>query len=100
VPVHFFNDKEVDTGLSDHTVVLIYESEQVVLGPDTRDYETTTSPYGVINLPSKTWVSVRIQGSFYGPKAALLVDDPKAVEIKGRFPGGNPLHKKCSGPPA
>jgi hypothetical protein len=97
VQVHFFNEKEVDTGLSEITVVFVHEGgEEVALGPEARGYETSTSPRGVINLPSKTWVSVHIQGSFYGPEARLLEEDAlKAIEVKGNFPGGKPYHKRC-----
>jgi hypothetical protein len=95
VQVHFFNEKEVDTGLSEITVVFVFESgDEVVLGPETRGYETSTSPRGVMNLPSKTWVSVHIKGYFYGPPAKLFDrDDPKAIEVKGKYPGGKPYHK-------
>jgi hypothetical protein len=97
VQAHFFNDKEVDTGLSEITVVFVFESgEEVVLGPGTRGYETSTSPLGVINLPSKTWVSVHVKGYFIGPLALPFQEDGvKAIEIKGKFPGGKPYHKRC-----
>jgi hypothetical protein len=98
IHVHFFNEKEVDTGLSGITVVFMFESrEEVALGPATRGYETSTSPRGVINLPSKTWVSVDIKGDFYGTQAALLAqEEPKAVYVKAKFPGGTPYHERCS----
>jgi hypothetical protein len=97
VQVHFFNEREVDTGLTALAVRFMYpDGEVVVLGPGARDYETSTSPRGVINLPSRTWVSVDIRGSFYGPDARLLeVSDPNAIEIDGRFPGGKRYHKRC-----
>jgi hypothetical protein len=98
IHVHFFNEKEVDTGLSGIAVVFVFENrEEVVLEPATRGYETSTSPRGVINLPSKTWVSVDIKGDFYGPQAALLNQEkPKAIYIKATFPGGTPYHERCS----
>jgi hypothetical protein len=98
IHVYFFNEKEVDTGLSGITVVLVFESrEEVALGPATRDYQTSTSPRGVINLPSKTWVSVDVKGAFYGRQAALLEQEkPKAVYIKATFPGGTPYYERCS----
>ncbi|MBA2782327.1 MAG: hypothetical protein H0T74_05330 [Rubrobacteraceae bacterium] len=44
IQVHFFNEKEVDTGLSEITVVFVFESgEEVVLEPATRGYETSTA---------------------------------------------------------
>ena len=96
VQIHFFNAKEADTGLSALAVVFIYEDGKVVLGPETRDYETSTTPRGVINLPSRTWVSVAIQGSFYGAEARFLEQsEPNAIEIDGRFPGGKRYHKRC-----
>jgi hypothetical protein len=97
IHVHLFNEKEVDTGFSEITVVLVFESgDEVVLGPATRGYETSTSPRGVINLPSKTWASVDIKGDFYGPPATLLArEEPKAVDVKARFPGGTPYYKRC-----
>jgi hypothetical protein len=96
VGVHFFNDKEVDTGLSALTVVFVCESgEEVALGPETRDYDTDTRPRGVINLPSKTWVTVEVRGAFYGPDAQRIRPNPKAVEVKGKFPDGKPHHKNC-----
>jgi hypothetical protein len=97
IQVHFFNEKEVDTGLSEITVVFVFESgEEVVLEPATRGYETSTSPRGVINLPSKTWASVNIKGYFYGPPAKLLgLEEPKAVDVKATFPGGTPYYKRC-----
>ena len=96
IQVHFFNEKEVDTGLSELTVVFVFESgEEVVLGPATGAYETSTSPRGIINLPSKTWSSVNIKGRFLGPQATLLVqEEPKAVDVKATFPGGTPYHKR------
>jgi hypothetical protein len=102
VRIHFFNKKEVDTGLSEIAVVSVLENgQEVVLGPGTRGYETSTSPRGVTNLPSKTWVSVHIKGYFFGPPAKLLdLEDPKAIEVKGKFPGGKPYHKRCSSPTA
>jgi len=95
--VHFFNEKEVDTGLSELAVVFVFESgEEVVLGPATRDYQTSTSPRGVINLPSKTWASVSIKGRFFGRQATLLAQQElKAVEVKAKFPGGTPYHERC-----
>ena len=98
VHVHFFNEKEVDTGLSGITVVFVFESgDEVVLGPATRGYETSTRPRGVINLPSKTWASVDIKGAFYGRAAALLQQEkPKAVYVKATFPGGTPYYERCS----
>ncbi len=100
VQVHFFNDKEVDTGLSELAVVFVYESgEDIVLGPETQGYETSTSPRGVINLPSKTWVTVHISGEFYGPPAKRLLDNPNAIEISSWFPRGTPYHERCSGHP-
>jgi hypothetical protein len=98
IHVHFFNEKEVDTGLSGITVVFVFESrEEVALGPATRGYETSTSPRGVINLPSKTWESVDIKGDFYGPQAKLLDQEkPKAVYVKATFPGGTPYYERCS----
>jgi hypothetical protein len=95
--IHFFNEKEVDTGLSQLAVVFVYEDAEVVLGPKARNYETSTTPRGAINLPSRTWVSVDIRGSFYGPEARLLEEGTrKAIEIDGKFPGGTPYHKRCS----
>ena len=87
----------MDTGLSEITVVFVFESgEEVVLEPATRGYETSTSPRGVINLPSKTWASVNIKGYFYGPPAKLLgLEEPKAVDVKATFPGGTPYYKRC-----
>jgi hypothetical protein len=95
--VHFFNEKEVDTGLSGITVVFVFESrEEVILGPATRGYQTSTSPRGVINLPSKTWASVDIKGDFYGPPAKLLAqEEPKAVDVKATFPDGTPYYGRC-----
>ena len=100
IHVHFFNKKEVDTGFSGITVVLVFESgDEVVLGPATRGYETSTSPRGVINLPSKTWASVDIKGDFYGSPARLLAqEEPKAVYVKATFPGGTPYYERCSKP--
>jgi hypothetical protein len=100
IHVHFFNKKEVDTGFSGITVVLVFESgDEVVLGPATRGYETSTSPRGVINLPSKTWASIDIKGDFYGPQAKLLdQEEPKAVYVKATFPGGTPYYERCSEP--
>ena len=97
IQVHFFNEKEVDTGLSELTVVFVFESgEEVVLGPATGAYETSTSPRGIINLPSKTWASVNIKARFLGPQATLLAQqEPKAVDIKAKFPGGTPYHQRC-----
>jgi hypothetical protein len=96
VQVHFFNEKEVDTGLAELAVVFVYESgEEIVLGPETRGYETSTSPRGVINLPSKTWVTVHISGEFYGPQAERVLVNPKAIEIKGMFPRGTLYHERC-----
>jgi hypothetical protein len=40
IEVYFFNQKEVDLGLSELTVLLVYESGEVVLGPETRNYTT------------------------------------------------------------
>jgi hypothetical protein len=98
IHVHFFNEKEVDTGLSEITVVFVFESrEEVALGPATRGYETSTSPRGVINLPSKSWESVDIKGDFYGPQAKILDQEkPKAVYVKATFPGGTPYYERCS----
>jgi hypothetical protein len=97
IQVYFFNEKEVDTGLSGITVVLVFESgEEVVLGPATRGYETNTSPRGVINLRSKTWESVDIKGDFYRSSARLLAQEkPKAVYVKATFPGGTPYCSRC-----
>jgi hypothetical protein len=98
--VHFFNDKEVDTGLSEIAVVFVYEGgEKIVLGPETRGYETSTSPRGVINLPSKTWVSVKVEGQIYGDAVERALSDPTAMEVKGKFPRGAPYHERCSGYP-
>ena len=100
VGVHFFNEKEVNTGLSEITVVFVNESgEETVLGPKTRDYDTSTSPRGVINLPSKTWVTTEISGTFYGSQVQHLPANPKAIEVKGKFPDGKPYHKKGLEPP-
>jgi hypothetical protein len=75
---------------------LVCESgEEVDLGPQTRDYDTDTRPRGVINLPSKTWVTVEIRGTFYGSEVQRLRTNPKAIEVKGKFPGGKPYHKRC-----
>lgn len=98
VRAYFFNDKEVDTGLSELAVVFVFEDgHEVVLGPETRFYETSTSPRGVINLPSKTWVSVEIKGTFYGPPAERLDlrELPKTIGVKGKFPGGKPYRERC-----
>jgi hypothetical protein len=97
IQVHFFNEKEVDTGLSELTVVFVFESgDEVVLEPATRGYETSTSPRGAINLPSKTWASVNIEGYFIGPPARLLdLEEPRAVDIRATFPGGAPYYKRC-----
>ncbi len=94
IQVHFFNDKDVDTGLTGLTVVFVFENEEVALGPETRGYETNTSPLGVINLPSRTWASVRIKGDFYGPEVKPILTDLKAIEIKGKFPDRGLYHKK------
>jgi hypothetical protein len=52
VQVYFFNDKEVDTGLSELAVVFVYEGgEEIVLGPETRGYETSTTPAGLLISP-------------------------------------------------
>jgi hypothetical protein len=89
VQLHFFNDKEVDTGLYEITAIFAFESgEKVALEPYTRGYETSTSPPGTINLPSKTWVSVHIKGDFYGPRPMPLSNKLKAVEIQAKFPDG------------
>jgi hypothetical protein len=97
IQVHFFNEKEVDTGLSELTVVFVFESgDEVLLEPTTSGYRTSTSPRGVINLPSKTWASVNIEGYFIGPPAKLLdLEEPKAVDVKATFPGGAPYYKRC-----
>ena len=97
IQVHFFNEKEVDTGLSELTVVFVFESgEEVLLEPATRGYRTSTSPRGVFNLPSKTWASVNIEGYFIGSSAKLLAqEEPKAVDAKATFPGGAPYYKRC-----
>jgi hypothetical protein len=94
IQAHFFNDKDVDTGLTGLTVVFVFEGEQVTLGPKTRGYETSTSPPGVVNLPSRTWVSVRIKGDFYGPEVKPILTDLTAIEIKGKFPDRSLYHKK------
>ena len=94
VQVHFFNEKEVDTGLSGLAVVFVFEGEEVILGQKTRGYETSTRPLGVINLPSRTWASVRIKGYFLGPEVTPLLTDLKAVEIKGKFPDRSLYHEK------
>jgi hypothetical protein len=100
VQVYFFNDKEVDTGLSELAVVFVYEGgEEIVLGPETRGYETSTTPRGVINLPSKTWEPVQVKGVIFGPQAKRILSDPKAIEVKGKFPGGKLYHERCSGYP-
>jgi hypothetical protein len=94
IQVHFFNDKEVDTGLTGLAVVFVFEDEEVALGPETRGYETSTSPLGVINLPSRTWVSIRVKGDFYGPEVKAILTDLRAIEIKGKFPDRTLYHKK------
>ena len=100
IHVYFFNEKEVATGFSGITVVLVFESgDEVVLGPATRGYETSTRPRGVINLPSKTWASVDIKGQFLGPPARLLSqEEPRAVYVRATFPGGTPYYERCSEP--
>ena len=90
----------MDTGLAELAFVFVYESgEEIVLGPETRGYETSTSPRGVINLPSKTWVTVHISGEFYGPQAERVLVNPKAIEIKCKFSRGTLYHERCPGHP-
>jgi hypothetical protein len=94
IQVHFFNDKEVDIGLTSTAIVFVFEGEGVTLGPETRGYETNTSPLGVINLPSRTWVSVRIKGDFYGSEVKAILTELKAIEIIGKFPDSSLYYKK------
>ena len=78
--VQFFNEKEVDVGLSRLAVVFIAED-----GEEAR-LEPTDSRYGeTVNAVSRRWSEAKVAGVIRGA-SSRLVRDYHTVEVRGEFP--------------
>jgi hypothetical protein len=82
--VQFFNEQEVDVGLSRLTVVFIAED-----GEEAR-LEPTGTQYGeTVNAVSRRWAEARMEGVISGG-SSRLVRDYHTVEVWGEFPDHSP----------
>jgi len=79
--VQFFNEKEVDVGLSRLAVVFIAED-----GEEAR-LEPTDTQHGVqtVNAVSRRWSEAKVMGVIRGG-SSRLVRDYRTVEVRGEFP--------------
>jgi hypothetical protein len=78
--VQFFNEKEVDVGLSRLAVVFIAED-----GEEAR-LELTATPHGeTVHAVSRRWTEAKVAGVIRGG-SSRLVRDYHTVEVRGEFP--------------
>ena len=76
----FFNEKEVDHGLSKVIVVFVADGDEARAGPLTSQEGLQT-----VNLPARKWSSAMVTGQIEGPRSKL-VRDWRSIEVWGIFP--------------
>ncbi len=81
----FFNEKEVDHGLSSIVVVFLADGDEVRVGP--------TNPQEgleIVNLAARRWSTTTVAGQVEGP-SSRLVRDWRTIEVRGAFPDHRPF---------
>lgn len=92
--VKFFNEKDADAGLRDLQVVFFWKGgtreHTVPLSIGAKPHEI--SSVLALNLPSRQWVSVDLEGSILDQEAGSMLRVEK-VELRAYFPNGRPFRQ-------
>ena len=81
----FFNEKEVDHGLSSITVVFLANGDEARVGSS--NWQDGLKP---VNLAARRWSDTTVTGQIEGP-SCRLVRDYRTIEVWGVFPDHSPF---------
>jgi hypothetical protein len=81
----FFNEKEIDHGLSNVMVVFVADGDEERVGALTAQEGLET-----VNLAARKWSTTTITGQIDGPRSRL-VRDWRTIEVRGIFPDHSPF---------
>lgn len=83
----FFNEKEVNHGLSSIAVVFLADGDEARVGAYTYQEGLQT-----VNLAARQWSTTRVRGKIEGP-SSRLVRDWQTIEVRGIFPDQSPYRQ-------